>query len=358
MSGANKDGSKPKISIVCPSYNHERFVGKFIESVLSQTRTDWELIIADDNSSDNNVGEIEKYTDSRIRLVRHSWNMGINAGLNDGIGLAKGEYIVFCASDDMLYPEHLETVSKILDERPQVGAVACLLTAVDEKGDLSDYLKNWTKPPTEDRYWALRQMFLYYNVFLSPGMTVRTSLLKALLPLSMSEVMLQDRALWVKILQKANVRLTKKPLVYYRRMSEGANISSADATNNLRCEWETFQFLDIFLQMPDDLVRHVFTEDINSLGLDVRKDMLPYVLGRIALKSPVVAHRRWGYETIANFARTPAVFRQLHDLYGFDYKALLSLIGPVHPRKGLEKFFYKIFRHFEKRNLKKANDII
>ena len=358
MSGGNIEESKIKISIVCPSYNHERFVGKFIESVLSQTRTDWELIIVDDNSSDNNVGEIEKYTDSRIRLVRHSWNMGINAGLNDGIGLAKGEYIVFCASDDMLYPEHLETVSKILDERPQIGAVACLLTAVDENGHPSDYLKNWRKPMVEDRYWALRQMFLYYNIFLSPGMTVRTSLLKTLLPLSMSEVMLQDRALWVKILQTANVRLTERPLVYYRRMSEGANISSTDATNNLRCEWETFQFLDIFLNMSEDLVRLVFAEDIESLKLCVKKDMLPYVLGIIAMKSPVAAHRRWGYVTITKFAKTPTIFNQLHDLYGFDYKALLSLIAPVHPRKGLEKFFYKIFRHFEKRNLKKANDII
>lgn len=365
MSGGNIEESKIKISIVCPSYNHERFVGKFIESVLSQTRTDWELIIVDDNSSDNNVCEIEKYTDSRIRLVRHSWNMGINAGLNDGIGLAKGEYIVFCASDDMLYPEHLETVSKILDERTQVGAVACLLTAVDENEHPSDYLKNWTKPPTEDRNWALRQMFLYGNFMLSPGMIVRNSLLNNLLPLSMSEVMIQDCALWTRIFFNADIVWTRVPLVYYRRMSDGGNVSVDNPETLLRCEWEASQLLDIYKNMSVEQIENVFKDEIKAMGLKVYADTIPYILGRIALGSSKTSHRAWGYRMVVNFAKTPEAYIRLHDLYGFTYKDLLTLVKVQsntnslsqcinHKRKGLEKLFYKLYRHFEKRSLKKC----
>ena len=365
MSGGNIEESMIKISIVCSSYNHERFVGKFIESVLSQTRPDWELIIVDDNSSDNNVREVEKYTDPRIRLVRHSWNMGINAGLNDGIELAKGEYIVFCASDDMLYPEHLETVSKILDERPQIGAVACLLTAVDENGHPSDYLQNWTKPPTEDRYWALRQMFLHGNFMLSPGMTVKRSLLKNLLPLPMSEVMIQDCALWTRIFLKADIAWTHIPVVYYRRMSDGSNVSVNNPETLLRCEWEASQLLDIYKNMSVEEVENVFKEEIKAMGLKVYPDTIPYILGRIALGSWKTSHRSWGYRMVVNYAKTPEDYIRLHDLYGFTYKDLLTLVKVQsntnsscqcinHKRKGLEKLFYKLYRHFEKRSLKKC----
>ena len=352
-----------KVSIVCPSYNHERFVGKFIQSVLDQTMSDWELIIVDDNSSDNNLKEIEKFSDPRIRLIRHSWNMGINAGLNDGIALAQSEYVVFCASDDMLYPNHLETVSRILNANAGVGAVACLLTAIDENGQPSNYLENWKKPPTENRYWALRQMFLYGNFMLSPGMTVRRSILQDFIPLPMSEVMIQDCALWTRIFLKSNVFWTEEPVVYYRRMSDGANVSVDNAITNLRCEWEAAQLLDVFLDMSPDIFKNVFAEDLASLGLPVHEDSMCYLLGLIALRSPRMPHRAWGYRAVVNYAKAPEAFVNLHELYGFDFKKLLALVdnplseqkSTVYKRKGLEKLFYKLFRHFEERSLKRNN---
>jgi glycosyltransferase involved in cell wall biosynthesis len=288
--------------------------------------------------------------------------MGINAGLNDGIALARGEYIVFCASDDMLYPTHCETVSRILDEKKDVGAVACLLTAIDENGSSSDYLQHWQKPKIRNRFEYLRKMFLEGNFMLSPGMTMRSSLIKELLPLSMTEVMIQDCALWTKIFFKADVVWTEEPLVYYRRMSDGANISVDDETTILRCEWEMPQLLDLYLDMSIDLVQCVFNSEIQKLGLRVDNIIIPYVLGRVALLSSRLSHKAWGYRTIVNFAKKPEVFSNLHEIIGFDYKTLLALVEkPLEkkpPRKkGLEKLFYKLFRHFEKRNKKKRGGI-
>ena len=90
------------ISVITPSFNHERFVGFFIESVLAQTFEDFELIIVDDCSNDNNINEILKYKDSRIKLVQHEYNKGINATLNTAFENSSGDLLVFCASDDML----------------------------------------------------------------------------------------------------------------------------------------------------------------------------------------------------------------------------------------------------------------
>ena len=69
----------PRFSIICPAFNHERYGGWFIDSVLAQTVSDWELVIVDDCSSDNTAKIIKSYTDKRINFIQHKINGGINA---------------------------------------------------------------------------------------------------------------------------------------------------------------------------------------------------------------------------------------------------------------------------------------
>ena len=92
---------KPKFSILCPSFNHEKYVGFFIQSVLEQSFDDFELIIVDDFSNDKNVEKIKEFKDERIKLIQHEYNKGINASLNTAFENSMGEFIVFSASDDM-----------------------------------------------------------------------------------------------------------------------------------------------------------------------------------------------------------------------------------------------------------------
>ena len=63
-----------KISILCPSFNHQRFIAEHIKSVLNQSFKDFELIIVDDCSTDDNVAQIDKFSDPRIKLIRHEFN--------------------------------------------------------------------------------------------------------------------------------------------------------------------------------------------------------------------------------------------------------------------------------------------
>lgn len=93
----------PKISIIIPVYNVENYVDKCIDSVLSQTYKDLELILVDDGSSDNSGKICDEYAlkDNRIKVI-HKENGGLSSARNAGIDVAKGEYITFIDSDDVL----------------------------------------------------------------------------------------------------------------------------------------------------------------------------------------------------------------------------------------------------------------
>jgi glycosyltransferase involved in cell wall biosynthesis len=96
----------PKISVIMPAYNHEKFVGEAIESVLKQSFTDFEFIIINDGSTDGTDAVIRKYDDPRISYYVQENQDAYNA-LNRGLSLAKGKYIAIINSDDVYHPERL-----------------------------------------------------------------------------------------------------------------------------------------------------------------------------------------------------------------------------------------------------------
>ena len=99
----------PKISVIVPMYNVEKYVGCAIQSLLNQTFTDFEAIFVDDCSTDKTLEIAKGFNDNRIRIVQNAKNFGM-PGLvrNIGIDLAKGKYIYFLDSDDAMLPYCLE----------------------------------------------------------------------------------------------------------------------------------------------------------------------------------------------------------------------------------------------------------
>ena len=99
----------PQVSIITPCYNASRFVSQTIDSVLTQTFTDWEMIIVDDGSKDDSSEIVEKYVkkDSRIRLIQQP-NGGSANARNHGIREATGRYIALLDADDLWLPQFLE----------------------------------------------------------------------------------------------------------------------------------------------------------------------------------------------------------------------------------------------------------
>ena len=108
----------PTVSVVLNCYNHERYIGEAIESVLVQTHPDFELILIDNGSTDGSRAVMQSYSDPRIRLVNHDDNRTLSSRLNEGIGAAKGEFVAVLYSDDRFLPDKLQRQLAIFAELP------------------------------------------------------------------------------------------------------------------------------------------------------------------------------------------------------------------------------------------------
>ncbi|HIF9310836.1 TPA: glycosyltransferase family 2 protein [Photobacterium damselae] len=110
--------SIPLVSIIMPSFNSEKTVGKSIVSVLNQTYHNWELLITDDCSNDKTAKIINRYLekDSRIKIYINDSNSGAALSRNQSINNAQGNYITFLDSDDLWYPEKLEKQIKFMQD--------------------------------------------------------------------------------------------------------------------------------------------------------------------------------------------------------------------------------------------------
>lgn len=130
----------PKISIGLPVYNSEKFIRQRIENLLTQTFSDFELIISDNCSTDSTFEICKEYSlkDSRIRCIKQKQNMGPVWNFNFVLKEAKAEYFVWVAADDLLLPKFLEKNIEILDSKKNV---VCSISKIEMFGPFTDYLK-------------------------------------------------------------------------------------------------------------------------------------------------------------------------------------------------------------------------
>lgn len=102
---------KPRISIIVPVYNVEKYLQRCIKSILMQTFADFELLLIDDGSTDGSGAICDEYARKEQRVIAlHQQNGGVSAARNLGLDYAQGEWVCFCDSDDFVQPEYLESM--------------------------------------------------------------------------------------------------------------------------------------------------------------------------------------------------------------------------------------------------------
>lgn len=131
----------PYVSIITCSYNHAKFIRKTIESVISQTFTNWEYIIVDDQSTDNSLEIIKSYSDPRLRCFV-SPQKGAVESYNFAFKMCKGDFFICLDSDDAMLPERLEKQVRFLEAHPEIGVLGTWVKEIDaldrEKATESD----------------------------------------------------------------------------------------------------------------------------------------------------------------------------------------------------------------------------
>lgn len=164
--------NRPKVSIITPLYNKEKFILKTIQSVINQTLSDWEMIIVDDCSKDNSYklvkDFIKKTKDKRIRLLKNKHNVGRTKARNVALRVASGQYIAFLDADDQFMPKKLEIQSKYLDKHKNIFLVGTSAIVVDENGNRVGSMRKIHVFP-----WLARKRLLHSSIFVTSSVMFR-----------------------------------------------------------------------------------------------------------------------------------------------------------------------------------------
>lgn len=223
----------PKISIVTPTYNNERFIAETIDSVLSQTYKNFELIIVDDNSSDNTVEIVSGYDDKRIVLVKNSTNFGAAYSRNIAIKKSTGDYIAFLDGDDLWDPNKLKEQLDFMQTN-NIDFSCTDYDVINEDGSTRGILVSSPNIITNKMFRRVDYigcLTVMYKKAIYPNLQIPNTIKKR-----------NDYALWLLLSEKANCYSLHKTLSHYRKTTN--SISSGSKIKLLK--FHAFVFKELF----------------------------------------------------------------------------------------------------------------
>lgn len=192
----------PKVTVLIPVHNRERFVDEAIRSVLEQDFNDFELLLVDDGSSDRTPDVLEtwKQRDPRVAVVTSPTNQGIPGALNLGLAHARGKYVARLDSDDLMMPRRLAEQAAVLDAHREVVLVSCAYDIVDVEGNL---LGTWRgdEPPEVTAF-----LLPFFNIVGGGGQVMfRLADVREEGGYSLEYPSSEDYDLWVRLLRRGRI---------------------------------------------------------------------------------------------------------------------------------------------------------
>ncbi len=185
----------PKITILLPVYNGNKWIEKSIRSALGQSFNDFELLVINDCSTDNTEQIVSSLVpqDQRIIYLKNGKNLGLAETLNIGLGLAKGEYIArLDADDEWIDMDKLKKQVSLLDKHSDYLLVGTGAIVVDEDGE---EITRYLLPKTDSE---IRRKILRMNCFIHTSVLFRTKIVKEIGGY-LHEKILEDHDLWLRL---------------------------------------------------------------------------------------------------------------------------------------------------------------
>ncbi len=241
----------PRVTVYIPAYNHERFVGGAIRSVLAQTFADFELLVVDDASTDGTLAEIRRFDDPRLKVFAMPHNRGASANANFCIAQAKGDYVTPLGSDDFIHPDKLRRQVEFLDGHPELLAVTAQPVFVDEEGRERraghPFAHLFTQENRSREAW-LRQFFLNGNCLCHPTAMIRRQVYQQIGGYHELMRQLPDFDFWVRLCLAGSLHVMPDELTFFRVQDNQGNVSAPSVQNYASSQHEEYLILRHYLQ--------------------------------------------------------------------------------------------------------------
>ena len=257
-------------SIVMPAYNAARTIGAAIESVLAQTRSDFELIVVDDGSTDATADRVKPYLrDTRVRILSQG-NLGLPSARNTAIAAAGGMFVSLLDSDDLWLPRYLETMAATLDDEPSAAVVytdAWVLDDETRRIARTTAMSPWHPPAVPREPEQFLRALLEFGNFVFVGATIRRATLLDVGLFRVGLPAVEDYELWLRIAARG-YRFARSPLklaIYRQRPGQ----MSAERAKMARAYHEVLRIVAEEYEVSDDvreLARRTREQDLASQG--------------------------------------------------------------------------------------------
>jgi len=240
--------SKPKVSVLIPTYNYGNFLSEAIESVLCQSYKNFELIIVDNCSTDNTFDIVNSYLkkDSRIKYYKNSTNIGMYRNYNQAMLYAEAEYIRYLNADDKLHPESLERFVEILDNNENVSIVSSYRLFFDKD-------KKLFMPPIKGMIngkKAITKSLTLWNFIGEPTVVMfrRKNLNLGLFDISLR--MFADLDMWIRHLTVGDLYIIDEVLSYIRiHKYQSTNMLNKNFDLEIYNRLQKFEYVNRLLNM-------------------------------------------------------------------------------------------------------------
>ncbi|MEK7636840.1 MAG: glycosyltransferase [Patescibacteria group bacterium] len=229
----------PKVSIITPTYNAAEFIGATIESVISQTFTDWELIIVDDGSTDATVTVAQQYArqhQDRIQVHSHTHTGLPSVTRNAAIYVAQGELLAFLDGDDVWEKNKLSHAVQLFSQDSGLAMIATGATII---GIGSHY--PMPRPAGRVQFRSLT----HNNCIITSTVVVRRSVINRVGIQNTDPKLFgyEDYELWLRLSSRANVQLVDQTLTRYRQNPQGISLTIGKGATDLQAKKYMFQQL-------------------------------------------------------------------------------------------------------------------
>ncbi len=185
----------PKLTVLMPVYNGQRYLREALESILRQTFSDFEFLIVDDGSQDGTSAILRSYRDDRIRVIENGCNLGLIATLNKGLQMARGQYVARMDADDVSLPRRLERQLDYLERHRDICVASSYYRDIDENRRVIET----RRPETRDFLISFKMHVEGHNPICHPAAMFRTKPVRDAGGYSSEFPHAEDVALWFRL---------------------------------------------------------------------------------------------------------------------------------------------------------------